>query len=128
MAVKVIVGGSFRKTEEYLRKIQGGIQPDSLDRYGEMGVEALSKATPVATGKTAASWSYRIKKEQTSTSIEWHNSNLDNGTPIVVLLQYGHGTKNGGYVEGRDFINPAMREVFDKIAADAFRALENSRR
>ena len=85
-----------------------------------VGVEALAAATPRKTGKTAASWSYRVEKGKDSIAIIWSNSNIVDGTPIAVILQYGHGTRNGGYVEGVDYINPAMRPIFDEIAKRAW--------
>ena len=91
-----------------------------LDRYGQEGVEALAKATPKDTGKTAASWGYTVTKGKESIAITWRNSNIVDGVPIAVILQYGHGTRNGGYVEGVDYINPAMRPIFERIAARAW--------
>mgnify|MGYP000450034768 FL=1 len=91
-----------------------------LDRYGQEGVEALAKATPKDTGKTAASWSYTVTKGKETITITWRNSNIVDGVPIAVILQYGHGTRNGGYVEGVDYINPAMRPIFERIAARAW--------
>jgi hypothetical protein len=89
-----------------------------LDRYGKMGVDALSRATPRETGKTASSWSYRVNRGATQTSLEWFNTNVNDGKQIAILLQMGHGTGTGGYVAGYDYINPAMRPIFDQIATD----------
>ena len=98
----------------------------ALEKYGEEGVKALMAATPRDTGATANSWSYRIVKNKDSATITWTNSNTtESGIPIAVLIQYGHATGTGGYVQGRDFINPAMRPVFDKIAEDAWMEVKN---
>jgi hypothetical protein len=91
-----------------------------LDRWGQLGVQALSSATPVDTGTTAASWNYEIHQSKGSTTLVWTNSNTNKGIPIALLIQYGHGTGNGGYVAGRDYINPAIQPVFDQIAKEAW--------
>ena len=109
--------GNFDKTNTFLNKLQSKEIYSVLDRYGDLGVQALSLNTPKDTGLTSESWSYRINRDKGSTSIEWYNSNATRqGTPIVILLQYGHGTGNGGYVMGQDFINPAIRPIFESIA------------
>ena len=90
-----------------------------LNKYGSLGVNALSNATPVESGLTAASWSYSIQQRPGYYSIRWHNSHIEDGIPIAVFLQYGHGTGTGGYVQGRDYIMPAIRPIFDQIAAEA---------
>lgn len=109
--------GSFKNSYRFLQFLARRKYLEKLDEYGKMGVEALSAATPVRTGKTAASWSYEIDTSLNSVKITWTNSNMAYGnTPVVILLQYGHGTKSGKYVQGRDFINPALRPVFDNIA------------
>lgn len=87
-----------------------------LDAFGRQGVEALANSTPVDTGLTSNSWEYEIKKSNGKYSIIWSNTNTETGVPVAILIQYGHATKNGGWVEGRDFINPAIRPLFDKIA------------
>lgn len=115
--------GSFDKTEAWLRKLAEGDIYAQLERYGQQGVDALSAATPVDTGNTAGSWYYEIIKDATSWSIVWGNSNVVDGRPIAVLLQYGHGTGDGGYVEGRDYINPALAPIFDRIATEAWKAV-----
>jgi len=96
----------------------------TLDKYGKQGVTALSQATPKDSGLTATSWSYTISRSNGTIAIEWNNSNIQNGCPIAVILQYGHGTGNGGYVQGRDYINPAMRPVFDKILDDMWKEVQ----
>lgn len=119
--ITVSVTGSFNKTNKYLDKLKNINNIPNFDKYGKMGVEALSLATPRRTGVTAASWSYKITQNKDSVVIEWRNSNTtDTGIPIVVLLQYGHGTANGGYVQGIDFINPALKPVFEEILKDAW--------
>lgn len=108
--------GNFEKTTSFLNDVQRRKLRKSLEVYGQMGVDALSAATPVDTGKTAASWSYTIKTGKKGLSIIWKNSNLaKDGSPIALLIQYGHATARGGYVEGRDYINPALKPVFEHI-------------
>lgn len=93
----------------------------NLEKYAREGVTALASATPVDSGETAASWDYEIQKGNGKVSIYWTNSNINDGVPIAVILQYGHGTNGGGYVQGRDYINPAIRPIFDKIAENAWK-------
>ena len=113
--------GDFSKTTNFLSKLKQKVNVDSLDRYGRQGVASLSSATPVDTGLTANSWYYKIERDENSVKIVFCNSNIQNGIPIAIILQYGHGTGTGGWVEGRDYINPAIQPVFDKIANDAWR-------
>lgn len=113
--------GDLRNTRNWLKKLSSGDAYSDLDRYGRMGVEALRNSTPVDTSLTANSWRYRIIKDKKHVGIEWYNTNSAGGTPVAILLQYGHGTGTGGYVAGRDYINPAMRPIFDKIAADVWK-------
>jgi hypothetical protein len=113
--------GDFSKTIRYLGKAKNAGSLDDLDRYGRAGVAALSSATPVESGLTANSWSYEIERRNGSTTISFHNSNIQNGVPIAIILQYGHGTGTGGWVQGRDYINPAIRPIFDSLANDAWR-------
>lgn len=113
--------GNFNKMEKFLNKMQRRDYLNTLDKYGQMGVEALAAATPVDTGKTAQSWTYEIERTRDRTTISWLNTNINNGVNIAVILQYGHGTGTGGYVQGRDYINPAMRPVFDDIAEQAWK-------
>lgn len=113
--------GNFNKTENFLKKMSRTDFRTHLDKYGREGVRALSSATPMDTGLTANSWSYEIHSSGNTVTIYWTNSNIQSGVPIAVILQYGHGTRNGGYVQGRDYINPALRPVFDKIANDAWK-------
>lgn len=107
--------GDFKKSLTFLTHLRTRDIRPILEKYGQKGVEALAEATPKATGKTAASWSYEIKMEKTGAVLSWKNANIVDGVPIAVILQYGHGTRNGGYVQGVDYINPAMKPVFDAI-------------
>jgi hypothetical protein len=113
--------GDFSKTLRYLGKIKKNIKPKDLDRFGREGVAALASATPVDSGLTASSWYYEIVSEKGSVRIDFKNSNIQNGVPIAIILQYGHGTGTGGWVEGRDYINPAIQPIFDKITDEAWR-------
>lgn len=113
--------GDFSKLTRYLEKVKSVVKLSDLDKYGKEGVAALASATPVDTGLTASSWSYEIKHKNGMVSISFKNSNIQNGVPIAIILQYGHGTRNGGWVQGRDYINPAIQPIFDKIANDAWR-------
>ena len=116
MPIKFVQHGNFSKTEKFFERCKNLFRLGVLDKYGREGVAALSMATPVDTGETASSWRYKITSTKTSISIEWLNDSVTkDGVPIVVLIQYGHGTGNGGYVQGRDFINPAIQPIFDKI-------------
>ena len=112
--------GNFKKTRKFLKRCSNLQLNDLLDQYGKEGVEALARATPKDTGKTAASWSYAVHKSDGRITITWSNSNIVDGVPIAVILQYGHGTRNGGYVEGVDYINPAMRPIFERISQRAW--------
>lgn len=118
--------GSFNRTENFLKKIAGRDIYKSLEKYGQEGVAALAAATPVDSGVSANSWNYEISSSRGSYSIKWTNSHVINGVPIVILLQYGHGTGTGGYVRGRDFINPAMKPIFDKIAQNVWKAVTSA--
>lgn len=113
--------GDFNKTEKFLKKSLGRDYRYVLEKYGYKGVEALSAATPIDTGYTASSWGYEIQQDDNSISVVWANRNVRNGVNIAVILQYGHGTRNGGYVVGRDYINPALQVVFDELAGAAWK-------
>lgn len=113
--------GNFSKLTNYLEKAKNSVRLGILDKYGREGVAALSAATPVDSGLTARSWSYEVIHSQGSSIIAFNNSNIQNGVPIAVILQYGHGTGTGGWVQGRDYINPALRPIFDKIANEAWK-------
>lgn len=113
--------GDFSKLSRYLERAKNAVKLGDLDKYGRAGVAALASATPVDSGETANSWYYEIVRTANSVAIEFHNSNIQNGVPIAVILQYGHGTGTGGWVQGRDYINPAIQPIFDNIANDAWR-------
>lgn len=113
--------GDFSKVTNFLEKARESIKLGKLDKYGRAGVSALSSATPVDTGLTANSWEYEIKQGEGYVSIDFHNTNFNKGVPIAIVLQYGHGTSNGGWVEGRDYINPAIQPIFDQIVQDAWK-------
>ena len=115
--------GDFKKTQKWLNYIKRDTIFNSLSRFGEQGVQALERATPSASGETARSWYYEIKKDRGSYSIIWGNHNMAGDTPVAILIQYGHATGTGGYVQGRDFINPALQPIFDQIARDAWEAV-----
>lgn len=113
--------GNFNKTTNFFDRIITGRFLSNLQRYGQEGVEALASATPVDSGETANSWRYEVKLDKKSYTITWFNSHVEDKIPIAILIQYGHGTRNGGYVQGRDFINPAIQPIFDKIAEEAWK-------
>ena len=118
--------GSFKKTDTFLKKLLKRDFLSSLDKYGKMGVEALSAATPRDTGKTAESWGYKIEVSKTEVRLVWTNSNVNDGVNIAIILQYGHGTGNGGYVAGRDYINPALQPIFDEISNSVWKEVTRS--
>ena len=113
--------GDFSKLTRFLERAKETIKIGDLDKYGKQGVAALASATPVDSGLTASSWYYEIENKNGSVTISFHNSNIQNGVPIAIILQYGHGTGTGGWVQGRDYINPAIQPLFDKIAEDAWK-------
>lgn len=113
--------GDFSKTIKFLTNANKSIKKLDLDKYGKEGVAALSSATPVDTGLTADSWYYEVERRKDSVTIAFYNSNIQNGIPVAIILQYGHATRNGGWVEGRDYINPAIQPIFDKIAENAWK-------
>lgn len=117
--------GDFSKLNRFLERAKEAARLSILDKYGREGVAALSSATPVDSGETASSWYYEIKHENGSASITFNNSNINDGVPIAIILQYGHGTGTGGWVEGRDYINPAIQPIFDKIVDAAWKEVTN---
>jgi hypothetical protein len=122
MGLQITTTGSFDRTDRFLSALKSGNQYQFLDTYAQRGVAALAAATPSETGATAASWSYEIERDGKDVTIWWTNQHKDEaGTPIVIMLQFGHGTGTGGYVQGRDFINPAISPVFDEIADAVWR-------
>lgn len=118
--------GSFKNIERFLDKMQKKEFFQKLNQYGRRGVDALSSVTPVDSGRTANSWNYEIHRSKELVEIVWTNSNVVDGVPIVILLQYGHATGNGGYVQGYDFINPAIRPIFDEIEKDLWKEVTSS--
>ena len=113
--------GDFSKLTSFLERVKNIVKAGDLDKYGREGVAALESATPVDSGLTANSWYYEISNKNGSATITFLNSNVNHGVPIAIILQYGHGTGNGGWVQGRDYINPAIQPIFDKIAENAWR-------
>lgn len=113
--------GDFSKLTRFLERAKNVIQVGDLDKYGKEGVAALASATPVDTGLTANSWYYEITNKNGVARITFYNKNIQNGVPIAIILQYGHGTRTGGWVEGKDYINPAIQPIFDKIVDSAWR-------
>lgn len=125
--IEVKVSGDFKKTDKFLDKLLGITRYDFLDKYGQIGVDALRSATPKDTGLTADSWYYEIIRKDDYAKIVWKNSNkTSNGIPIVILLQYGHATGTGGYVYGIDFINPALKPVFEEMIEDMWKEVKRS--
>ena len=119
--IKIVQKGDFSKTTRFLQKAQKPLNISNLEALAREGVAALASATPVDSGLTASSWYYKIERTKGTVSINYYNSNIQNGVPIAIIIQYGHGTRNGGYVQGRDYINPAIQPIFDKIADTAWR-------
>ena len=113
--------GDFVKTTKYLERAKKGVRITNLEKYGREGVAALASATPVESGVTASSWYYEITRTSGVIKLVFKNSNVQQGVPIAIILQYGHGPGNGGWVQGRDYINPAIQPIFDKITSDAWR-------
>lgn len=113
--------GDDKKTRAALERLMRGDIFSDLDKYGKMGVQALSAATPIDTGMAAHSWGYRVIKDKRAPGIEWYNTDVENGVNVVILIQYGHATRSGSYVPGRDFINPTMKPIFDQITEDVWK-------
>lgn len=119
--IRIVQRGDFSKVTGWLEHVKESFSQGILDKYGKLGVEALRNATPVDTGLTASSWYYEITNENGRAVIEYHNSNVNNHVNIALILQYGHGTGTGGWVEGRDYINPALQPIFDQFAEEAWK-------
>lgn len=117
--------GDFSKTDKYFKNVREASKIKILDKYGKMGCEALASATPQNTGKTANSWSYEIERSNGSVKLIFINSNINEYFPVAIMLQYGHGTGTGGWVEGIDYINPAIQPVFNKLTDDLWREVTN---
>ena len=126
MKISFTSKGDFSKTIKFLNKVKNVKINNILSKYGKIGVNALSQATPKDSGVTSRSWNYKIEVNNDNASIVWYNTNVVKGVNIAVILQYGHGTRNGGWVEGRDYINPAMKPVFDKIADQVWKEVINN--
>lgn len=124
--ISIRTKGSFDKTEKMLKKSLGRDYRSILEKYGQQGVLALTAATPIDTGLTALSWDYEIEQRSDYISVVWKNTNVQKGyCNVAIILQYGHGTRNGGYVEGRDYINPALQPIFDQLADAAWKEVTN---
>lgn len=113
--------GNFSQTTKFLEYLKSGVMYKGLDSYGRRGVDALASATPWESGETAQSWAYNIKRSRNWISIGWYNTHVINGVNIAVIIQYGHGTGTGGYVQGIEYINPAIRPIFEAILDDVWR-------
>lgn len=124
--IRIESKGDFARTRKFLKFLDKKDFLKALDKYGKMGVDALAAATPIDSGETAASWDYAVHTTNTGAYIVWTNSNVVDNIPVAVLIQYGHATKNGGFVLGRDFINPAIQPIFDKIAEDVWKEVVNA--
>lgn len=120
------VSGSFKNTEKFLQTMKSGEIFKELNKYGQIGVEALSRATPVDSSLTAQSWTYEVINKSGKYEIIWKNTNVESGIPVAILIQYGHATRNGGWIEGRDYINPAIQPLFDKIAEDVWERVKRA--
>lgn len=126
MPIKAEVKGDWHTTQKFLGKMKDGDLFSTLSKFGDVGVAALAAATPTESGLTGQSWYYEIVQRKNYYSIRWRNSHVEDGRPIAILLQYGHGTRQGGYVEGRDYINPAIKPVMDQIDAEFRRVVMSS--
>lgn len=127
MTIIIKTTGSYDQTEKFLKRLSSGKIYSNLENLARRGVTALASATPTESGVTAASWSYEIQNSRNNVTITWKNSHVDStGTPIVIMLQYGHGTGTGGYVQGRDFINPAILPVFQAISDEVWGEVKSS--
>jgi hypothetical protein len=118
--------GDFTNTMRFLKAMEHLNLPALLAPYGQEGVSALAAATPVDSGLAAASWGYEVSSSRSGVTITWTNTDTENGFPVAIMLQYGHGTGTGGYVQGRDYINPAIRPIFDRIANEVWKVVTSS--
>lgn len=123
--ITLVQKGNFKKTNSFIEKALECVRLGELDKYGRKGVKALSEATPIDSGETSQSWYYKIERNKSSVFIVWCNSHVEDGCNIAVILQYGHGTRNGGWVQGRDYINPAIQPLFDEIADKAWKEVSS---
>ena len=124
--IKIEANSNFTKTNTFFQRILEKVKLSSLDKWGRKGVAALSSATPVDTGKTASSWYYQIERNQNGVKLVWLNSNINDGVNIALIIQYGHVSRNGVYVEGRDYINPSLAPIFDEIEQDAWKEVKDA--
>lgn len=124
--ISLVSKGDFSNTKGFFSNMLRRRYLDVLSKYGELGVEYLSANTPVDTGRLSSSWYYEITEDSTGMSVVWKNSDIEGGANVAILLQYGHATRNGGYVRGIDYINPALQPVFDKLAEAAWKEVQNS--
>jgi hypothetical protein len=124
--ISIIQRGDLKRTERFLSFLNNGNLFRRVDALAQQGVTALRAATPVESSRTANSWSYEVRMGARSVTIMWKNSHVVNGVPIAIILVYGHGTGTGGYVKGRNYINPAMKPVFDRIADDVWKAVKSA--
>ena len=126
MRISISNSGSFNKTDKFLKKMSTNSVYSVLQKYGEIGVAELAAATPVDSGRTSSAWNYLVIIERSNARVQWYNSNENQGFSVAIGLQYGHGTGTGGYVIGRDYINPTMRPIFDKIADQVWNEIVNA--
>jgi hypothetical protein len=126
VGVSFSTGGSTKRTEEFLHKLARGDMYASVESAVRAGVAALASATPIESGLAAGSWSYRMERSAANLTISWYNTDEENGFPVAIMLQYGYSTGTGGYVQGRDYINPAMRPIFDRIEEQVRKAVTSS--
>lgn len=124
--LRIIQKGNLDKTRDFLKNAEKAMHSPIFDKYGNLGVAALANATPKETGLTASSWRYEVEQTSSGISLVWKNDNVVNGFNVAVGIQYGHGTRNGGYVQGIDYINPAMKPLFEKIADDLWEEVVKS--
>ena len=126
MRISISNSGSFNKTDKFLKKMSENSVYSALQKYGEIGVAELAAATPIDSGRTSSAWDYRVIIDRTNARVQWYNNNENQGFSVAIGLQYGHGTGTGGYVIGRDYINPTMRPIFDKIADQVWNEIVNA--
>jgi hypothetical protein len=124
--ISITTSGDFKNTDRFLKRASNLDVITQLRRFGHQGVVALENATPVDSGLTAKSWDYKITAKGGKYTIIWVNNHVEDGVPIAIILQYGHGTRNGGYVQGRNYINPAIQPIFAKIAEDVWKVVTNA--
>lgn len=126
MRISISNSGSFNKTDKFLKKMSENSIYSVLQKYGEIGVAELAAATPIDSGRTSSAWDYRVIIDRTNARVQWYNNNENQGFSVAIGLQYGHGTGTGGYVIGRDYINPTMRPIFDTIADQVWNEIVNA--